>query len=329
MPSSININCDEDPQLQEIAKSIPAHHYKINPLSADQSAFNLGIEVGTILKKEANLASHKIVRHPQISPDIQIDYSLIAIAATYLKEKKGLKNLYVCTTEKALAESLTKIKNTPGDVRAAFVLSADFDNEEDDEISHVLTICVEKIGSTLKIFWLDSLGGGYDDDHEDHFNRYTDFREVELYFLDVKRLTSDRECMTFALRDAALFLENPQFFNQIKFHRADFPGKTHNLYHMTHLPPSMMKGTQSLTTLKTYLETYTGDTQNLQQSLAKHTFPADQNGSKKRNYYIVERSMKYHHIALLAIKNLSADQLQRIIAKSLLIEEQKASSVQA
>jgi hypothetical protein len=259
-----------------------------------------------------------------MSSQIQRDFSLIAIGATYLREKKGLTNLYVCTTEKAYFEVLAKIKNAPGDMRAAFIFNASLDNEDEEGISHVLTVCVEKIGSTLKIFWLDSLGAGSGYQYKEHLSRYEGLGKIEFYVGEVERISSDRECMTFALRDGALFLQNPQFSNQIKFQRVDSPEIKHPVYHITHLPPSMMKGTQSFKILNDYLKTYPGNTQDLQQSIAKYSLPSASKGNKKRNYYIVERSLKYHHIALLAIQHLSAEQLQRVIAKSLLVEEQKA-----
>lgn len=76
----------------------------------------------------------------------------------------------------------------------------------------------------------------------------------EVYHCPVIRQMEDG-CEIFALKDAQFFLQNVDFFTQIKTQDATtFPIKNATLHKITHLPVEHMKGTQSLAVLEKYNE---------------------------------------------------------------------------
>jgi len=76
----------------------------------------------------------------------------------------------------------------------------------------------------------------------------------EVYHCPVRRQMEDG-CEIFALKDAQFFLQNVDFFTQIKTQNATkFPIENATLHQITHLPVEHMKGTQSLEILEKYNE---------------------------------------------------------------------------
>lgn len=78
----------------------------------------------------------------------------------------------------------------------------------------------------------------------------------EVYHCPAIRQMEDG-CEIFALKDAQFFLQNVDFFTQIKTQDATkFPIKNATLHTITHLPAEHMKGTQSLALLEKYEEVH-------------------------------------------------------------------------
>jgi hypothetical protein len=111
MTNSVNIQHDvkeyfQESPLQSIAKSIPKDQYKINPATVAASAFAL---------------DKKLIYYTYLASG-NARLARLAIAATYVKEKKGLQNLYVCTSRAAFEKAFAKVQASPQDLRIAFIV---------------------------------------------------------------------------------------------------------------------------------------------------------------------------------------------------------------
>jgi hypothetical protein len=308
--------------LQGLAASLPRQFYKMDPESADK---NLGRLLTQIYRKEA-VAMSRARFIEKIYPDTPLELAGVAITATYLKEKKGLQNLFVCASLDVLKAQVANIRKMPGDVRAAFIVSecSDDDDDEDEDYFHCSVVCVEKKGSTLKVAHLDSLGVGTAE-LEPQRERRED--QTELYFSSVKRQSLGYGCESFALRDAVAFLEDPQFFDKIQTKKliGSLQGNRLEYNEIIALPPAFMRGTQSTKILDAYFAAHSGknsadEISALKKSLAKHVHPIAKGRSKQRNYYIVERTLKYQSIMMSALKYLSKQEVKSIISKSLIVD---------
>ena len=274
----------------------------------------------------------------------------VAIAAAYLKAKKGLDNLYVCNSGAALHNKLREILRTPGDVRAAFV-TASLDNDDNNNAGHKFAVCIEKNQDTLKVVVLDSITEEDDDEDEDEFDpsELKDFlgsinyTKIKIFISAVERQKTDYGCEAFALRDAAAFLQDPLFFDKLTTTQVlttqAAEGVQLKLNKIEVLPPAYMKGTQQkISHLFKYIDSYplahtpeglktdlekAEEIRSLEKTLQKHIVIIEKykNGETKlqvQNHYINHCSMKYHLIALNALKMLSSEELQNIISGVLL-----------
>lgn len=317
--SNLDINVENVSQLQKIAQSISPHRYTIHPAWADKSQDWLSGKLGLNILLSYKQAKNKIIRNPQIFLGDQLHLSAAAIAATYLKEKKGIKNLYICATPALFQKAMVEIQKSQKNIRIAFMIL---------EEGHFSTICVEKVGPRLKIVSLDALGQDLED-IVDELSSCIDFGKVEVYYSAVNR-QNYLGCETFALRDACSFLEDPQFFTHIQSSQVslvDEDGQKYMAHEIKRLPSSFMKGTQSLSMLENYLKTSTYNDRTLKKVFSKSVYSSHHKKVQKRNYYTMERSLKYWNIALAAFKVLPARDLQRVIAKSLLIEKAELSKI--
>jgi hypothetical protein len=321
--------------LQGLAASLPRRFYKMDPESADKS-------LGHLLRQISNekvMAVKRASFIEKIYPSTPLELAGVAITATYLKEKKGLTNLFVCASADVLQAQVANIRQMPGDVRAAFIVHecSEGNDDKDDDFFHCSVVGVEKKGSALKIVHLDALGADqvtWSADGTGLAEKYVEdivmkFRDdqTELYVIEIERQSSENGCESFALRDAVAFLEDPQFFDKIQTKKqvGVSEGKEFECHEITALPPAFMRGTQSIKILDAYFAAHSGknsadEISALKKSLAKHVHPIAKGRSKQRNYYIVERTLKYQSIMMSALKYLSKQEVKSIISKSLIVD---------
>jgi hypothetical protein len=311
MTNSVNIQHDvkeyfQESPLQSIAKSIPKDQYKINPATVAASAFAL---------------DKKLIYYTYLASG-NARLARLAIAATYVKEKKGLQNLYVCTSRAAFEKAFAKVQASPQDLRIAFIV---FDRWVGNfgPIIHFWTIGIEKTNSTLKVACLDGLGQDSDDIAYQFKPIFFATKNLEIYFSSVTIQKDGIGCETFALRFGVDFLEDPQFFNHIQTKPKKHKIRNAPVYKITRLPIPFMKMAQSFNLLRDYLQTHQGDTKPLESAISKHSFCSPEHETY-RNYYNQERAVKYLTIALTAMKTLPPQECHHVIFDSLLTEK-KAS----
>lgn len=174
-----------------------------------------------------------------------------------------------------------------------------------------------------------------------------------VYFTTTCRQSRSTGCETFATRDAVDFLLCPNFFNLIETKSFHSKGKNTkqalSFIQITTLPPGFMKSAQSMKAIRTYQQNYTylakkpfhyrqTETQTLADSLVNHKvtlkpYPKDENVSEETssndhkktdkqpptiNDYIFRRSRKYKLMLVETCKTLPKEQINEIIAKSLI-----------
>lgn len=294
----------------------------------------------------------------------------VAILAAYLRRKKGLDNLFVCKSLEAFQAKLNEISQWKGNIRIAFVLPCgpedrtDDDEEYDGDAGHKIALCLEKVGDSIKIVLLDSLGSNPRDynpiiakspaEHLQEspgddtvilwyiFHSQLDWNKTEFYYSFGSRQETGYCYETFALKDAISFLQDPQFFDKIKKSKVVIEAPARNiriqLQQIDQLPPAFMKGTQDNAALEDYIQHYPqvntsegskSDPEKLQQllrlkkTIEKHTIQIEKIKEeevkiKTQNHYINHHSMKYHLIALNALKMTAPEELQKIISETLL-----------
>jgi hypothetical protein len=297
----------QESPLQSIAKSIPKDHYKINPAAVDASVFAL---------------DKKLIYYTYLASG-NARLARLAIAATYMKEKKGLKNLYVCTSRAAFEKAFAQVQASPQDTRVAFIVFDRWRELSLGPISHFWTIGIEKTNSTLKVACLDGLGQDADEIADQFKPNFFDTKNLEIYFSSVRIQNDGIGCETFALRFGVDFLEDSQFFNHIQTKLKKHKIRNAPVYKITRLPLPFMKMAQSFNLLRDYLQTHQGDTKPLESAISKHSFCSPEHETY-RNYYNEERAVKYLTIALTAMKTLPPQEFYRTIFDSLLTEK-KAS----
>lgn len=303
--------------LIKIADSMSLFEYKIDPSEAETYSSHLSSKIYKIDGEIADKLMHR--RNAVVYNDAQATEAPLAIAATYLKIKKGLSNFFVCDSIEAFEAKAREIQNSPKDVRAAIIVYEDEEHElfgdETEWFKHYYTICFEKVGSSLKIVVIDA-----NPDLPDTYLLENFSRGAEIYFSAVKRQHDGASCSAFALRDSVSFLEDPQFFSKIQTKKCNLEvdKAIYSTHKITALPPAFMKSNQSLTTIKSYIATYPGDTTELKDSIERHTYRCSKKKSDQRNYYITERFIKYKKLAGVACKTLPIEEVQSIISETLL-----------
>ena len=264
----------------------------------------------------------------------------VAIIATYLRRKHGLKNLFVCSSLEAFREKLNQIDGLKEDVRCALILPQETDFEKSVHhyfgyAGHKTVACVEKKGRDVRIALIDALGDFPEFFQEGNktssftilqYIKTSSLKKPKIYYCGVERQTTGHSCESFALRDAIAFLKDPQFFEKIRFKRVESGMREIKL-----LPPAFMKGTQKSSTLvrfgPKYLRTNRPNKElevsDLHTCVNKHTVtvidPQAKKSRKMQNHYINHKSLKYHNILLKALETTSPKELSMIVNESLLV----------
>jgi hypothetical protein len=340
--------------FQQIVPSIPREAYKIMPQSNSyqpRKARNKLIKTidDSFQKLEGRYPTAFLKRFidDRFAFD-QIEMDGLAIVTTYLRNKKGLKGLYVCKSYEAFQQKLEEINRMKGNVRLGLILPwgpdrslKNDDREYHGEVGHKMAVCVEKSGPQIKIAMLDSLGieansfspivvnstdirvmsnissdvSGIEAVIWHSFHSSLKRKNIALYFSSLKRQKIGFGCETFAIRDAVTFLQDPLFFDKIitenvllQQGRFKLP-----LQKITSLPPAFMKGSQNVEFLHEYISTYPTDPEkeNEINTLTQSLAKhTNQVKGKKQNHYINERSGKYHLLVLKALESLEMSDIE-------------------
>ena len=266
----------------------------------------------------------------------------VALVGSYLRKKKGIDNLYVCTSIEALQKGLNEISKIK-EGRFAFVIPSEleeYDLEKGEYQDHKIAICVEKTSTETQIAILDADVEDWLIDSKDASSSF--LKELEhtfinqdhpvlLYIMESQiyspettkvhfsithRQNAHYGCETFALHDGISFLRDHDFFKKIISDTVTIDG--HTFYRMLFLPPVFMRGTQSRALLKSYIEEYprmlpeyASDVSHLEKSL--------QNSLEERNEYISLKSYKYHLIALTALLTLETQEIEKMISEAAIV----------
>lgn len=196
----------------------------------------------------------------------------VAITAAYMRDKKGLENLYVCENVAALEKKVREITNSNNDQRCGFVVCTN----GGEGISpfypqHKVAVCLEKKQDNISTAVIDPepLAGYNDSVNVKNFSdQAIDYNSNELvlkhlslalandscnktlFFSKVLRETHGG-CAAFALHDAKAFLRDDHFFDKIKTD-VSVPNSDIEILPITLLPPEFMVGTQSQTRMNAY-----------------------------------------------------------------------------
>lgn len=277
----------------------------------------------------------------------------VALVASYLRHKKNLQNLYVCTSFEAFQIQLNKISQLK-EGRFAFILPSGIENRQKKDkdykgdAGHKISVCVEKTSEGVNIAILDALGWKVDEDdyhllapHLLHKsakeNQYTDIagREIfwyiihshlyspttTIYFSSVERQHAGFGCETFSLRDAVWFLQERDFFNKIQCDDVLVQERNVSLHlkPITLLPPIFMKSAQSKRLITSYRENYIKVFPGSQTELDALQKSLPKHESENQNHYINHRSDKYHFLALTALLDLNTQEVEKFIKEAGLI----------
>lgn len=290
------------------------------------------------------------IEHPEIPDGICSWASGMALLAGRLKEKNNLNHLMVAHTIEAFVASLREKCSQESPFRCAWVLfpAQSWCPLPPNYPMHKVCVGVEisKDGEKkiVKMVILDGLPIGrqgyitperlQEPIPEDIWEGYgindkfnapelicrAFFKGIEglnitskVFHCPVIRLTGPR-CDIIALKDAQQFLQNNDFFTQIKTQaEVKFPIENATLQKITHLPVEHMKGTQSLE----ILEKYTAEL--LSMPLADKTSPASEDPSKdfylSRKYMVTnlkaERTNEYTTLKMLKYSSWAIEMLEQ------------------
>ena len=252
-----------------------------------------------------------------------LDTPGVAMIAAYLTVKKGLSNLFVCTSVEAMLNQVQRIVDKEGDQRCSLILSTMGYHKE--------ALFFEKTEKEIKISWMESIPtkeegapGGFCIPvvllEMAKLYRSKGF-SVELFYSGVQRLSSDYGCGVFALQDSISFLQDPDFF--VRIYSEDAIDGVHVLLD---LPPEYMIGTQSLQVIENYKTSHLeeimthpmpGRRKNFEEYLEKYNLL---NGEKKQNHYITKKHFQYMNLVIEAAKILPPDEIQRLIQTTLVTQ---------
>lgn len=278
----------------------------------------------------------------------------LAVIASYLKQKHEVDNLFVCDSLEAFQHQLHQLSQKPGDFRASMIISVRGMSSKwhfVPENQHKVAIGFEKIGDQIRLISFESGGSSvqtellnksamelYDYiDPANHLDSTPIFwsinqsnlnlDNVSLYRSNVKREYGAYGCETFALRDAIEFLKTPDLFDRITINSN--PDSV-EIAEVDFLPPQFMKGIQSMTALKIYMDSdpelaneplhkSRSGTTTLKKLVKQNSMTGYAKGlsRRKQNHYISFRSYKYHLMLLEAMKRLSTEELQALIDQTL------------
>ena len=275
----------------------------------------------------------------------------VALVARYLRKKKNLENLYVCTSLEALQNQLNEISKLK-EGRFAFVIPDDLeDREEEDkeykgDAGHKIAVCVEKTPQGVQIAILDALGWSIDPEDNNAPSpkklrssakqaQYKEIREesailwyimqsqlyspetTKIHVSTVSRQHAGYGCETFSLRDAISFLKDRDFFKKIVSDTltAQENKASYSLQPIIFLPPAFMRGAHSRKLLTSYAEEYS-------RIFPQHIKEVEalqkklQESVDQRNEYISYKSYKYHLMALTALLELETQEIEKMISEA-------------
>jgi hypothetical protein len=298
-------------------------------------------------------------KHPKTFIDQIFDYDElnmagVAIIASYLRQKKGLNNLFVCKSQEAFQKKLDEISRLKGDTRVALVMSDWPEVDEDDDKKdgeygavtvHKIAICIEKTGPQIKIAILDPMadkeyvispfqvlappkdlkyiildGIGYPLWYI--FHSSLNMKNTSIYYSPIKRQRTFNGCETFALTDGVAFLRDPQFFEKVQTKTVliQEKGLQLKLHRIESLPPAFMAGTQSLKLLDDYYEKNlkSQDPKEMEELKRKVKKNLVEVNGKLQNHYNDKKSIKYHLITIAALEAISTNELQQSVRETLL-----------
>ncbi len=275
----------------------------------------------------------------------------VALIGSYLRRKKDLQGLYVCTSVEAFQTELNKISLLK-EGRFAFVLPISIENREKEDkeykgdAGHKMSVCVEKTSEGTNIAILDAMGWEIEENDYHIFaprlihksakeNQYTDVEGRELfwyiinsklyspettkiYFSTVERQHAGFGCETFSLRDGVSFLQERDFFNKIRSDDVLIQEKEASLHlkPITLLPPIFMRSAQSKRLIAQYSEEYPRAFPQHQEEVEVLKKILPKHDVNNQNHYIDHRSHKYHFLALTALLELDTQDVKKMIQEA-------------
>lgn len=271
----------------------------------------------------------------------------VSLVAGYLTQKRNLQGFYVCGTLQAFSKKLNAFIKSPKDERAAFIISAVRPSPftRPDFPQHKIAVAVEKKGKKLKIVLLDGEGNKINSNNLGCKNIWDGYKvpgnfnysEVVLRAILQAELPEHAElfyfpfereviygCETFALGDAAAFLEDTDFFNKIKIeeHGQKIPNGL-ILKRIIEVPAAFMVPAQHAADVQKYINEHPhaiqipGRKKNLAQYQAKHII---QVGKRKQNHFVTKKMFKYQEIVIQILEKLSSSEIEQLM-RSIYINE--------
>lgn len=247
----------------------------------------------------------------------------IALIATYLKEKKGLKGLFVCESHESFIGKIKEIAKTQNQhERYAFIIETRARGQK-----HKICIGVERKKEKLCLVALDSLGS--ESSCSAYFFNYVRVQckkeSIDLCFVisSVRRQFGSSGCSIFALQDAVSFLQDPDFLAKVEIESR----VEKDVSYITRLSPAFMIGMQSVSQFIKYKEDIAevekedipGRKKTLEEYFNQNCIkPNDPAAAKQQNHYITKKILWYQSLIIGALKTSSSEDLKATINKSLI-----------
>jgi hypothetical protein len=325
----------ERPWPETIRAQVDPHEYLFKSKISYDEVRAIHAAIWEKIKTES--ADHPLKEHLFTNGDFEM--AGVAVVAAYLKSKHGLDHLYVCKSLEAFQAQLHEIGKMPDDIRVALILPDEPEDVDEPltpdygaETSHKITALIEKKGEFIKIALLDSTGTTLSDrafqniqTEAAELNHLPDGVEAALWYIYRSGLNLNTTevyyykpclqearygCETFALKNSLYFLRTPEFFDQIttdKFIQIPAKGGDLTVKTIDRLPPVLLKGTQAL---------------GIAAPVPKHhqleIEKGNPYGTVTQNYYINHQSLKYHLIALRALKILTQEEIEKLLFETLI-----------
>ena len=250
----------------------------------------------------------------------------IAVIASHLMEKKGLKGLFVCATNVGLLAKVQEIVDSSEDRRCVCITS-EILGEFTYTDGHIVAICLEKKEGKLSIVYLDSMASTKIGSSKILFKVLKICKEAgcvpDVFFTCIRRQHSGVGCFVFALQDAVSFLQDANFLKSIGSEGME----VHEGYRskgLTILPPGCLIGTQSLQKLEEckkkdstiFTRPIPGRKKILEEYLQRNVI-SDNN--VRVNYYITKKRRQYKSFLVATLKELTTEEIKELIFYTLLV----------
>jgi|GEM_PF-6895178 len=246
----------------------------------------------------------------------------VALIASYLKQKKGIRNLFVISDSNQVIDEIRRIAENPEDQKVAFI--TEVEAEGLDLVKHKVAYCVEKKNGILTLISLDSLGESTQ--NNDLISEVREFvknlgSKGNYFENTIKRERSYYGCTIFALQDAIGFLADDHFFEKITYQMEGWKKA------VTTLPPVCMVGTQSVSQINAYMKERNekstilpGKNKSLQKYLKKYTLTgiSNEGEQKKQNHYVTNKHYKYIWLINCFIDGLAPEKLEAMVCDGML-----------